>query len=278
MSIADGGEVVLALTDVTYRRGTTEILHGVSLQVRRGEHWAMLGPNGAGKSTILGFCGAEMHPTSGIVEVLGGRLGRVELQKLRRRIGHVDPRHRLASALTVTDVVLTGITGTIERPMRWSPSAADLDRTRDLIALLGLERHAEGRWPTLSQGERGRTLIARALIAEPELLLLDEPTTGLDVAAREQLLDTVDLLSTTHPDLASVLVTHHLEELPSTTSHALLLRDGAVVSAGPVDTVLTTELVTTCFDYPIEVEHRGGRWAARTRRGQHKQAGTRPTP
>ncbi|WP_371327879.1 ATP-binding cassette domain-containing protein [Demequina sp. NBRC 110051] len=152
MTVDGAGEVVLALTDVTYRRGSTEILHGITFQVGRGEHWAMLGPNGAGKSTILGFCGAEMHPTSGTVEVLGGRLGRIELQRLRRRIGHVDPRHRLSSALTVTDVVLTGITGTIERPMRWSPSAGELARARELIGLLGLERHAEGRWPTLSQG------------------------------------------------------------------------------------------------------------------------------
>ncbi|MFV0286796.1 MAG: ABC transporter ATP-binding protein [Demequina sp.] len=263
---------VLALADVTYRRGTTEILHGIDLTVRSGEHWALLGPNGAGKSTILTFCAAEAHPTSGTVDVLGRRLGRVELQALRRRIGHVDPRHRLTSALTVTEVVLTGLTGTIERPMRWSPTAAQVALASDLVALLGLADHAQGRWPTLSQGERGRALIARALIAEPELLLLDEPTTGLDVAAREQLLDTLDMLAETHPDLASVLVTHHLEELPASTSHALLLRDGAVVAAGGVDEVLTTGQVSDCFAYPIEVEHRDGRWSARTRTGGRASA------
>ncbi|WP_200811002.1 ABC transporter ATP-binding protein [Demequina sp. NBRC 110057] len=258
--------IVLALADVTYRRGATEILHGVDLTVRAGEHWALLGPNGAGKSTILGFCGAETHPTSGTVEVLGKRLGRVELQALRRRIGHVDPRHRLTSALTVTDVVLTGLTGTIERPMRWSPSPAQVARARELVELLGLAGHEDSRWPTLSQGERGRALIARALISEPDLLLLDEPTTGLDVAAREQLLDTLDLLSETHPGLASVLVTHHLEELPASTSHALLLRDGAVVAAGDVGRVLTTDRVSACFAHPIEVGHADGRWSARTHR------------
>jgi iron complex transport system ATP-binding protein len=264
-SIAEPSNV-LHLNQVTFRRNGKQILHGIDFTVNAGEHWVMLGPNGAGKSTVLGFCGAVTHPTTGTVHVLGKQLGRVELQALRRSIGHVNPRHPLRSPLTIQEIVLTGITGTIETPMRWEPSTADLDLATELIGLLGLSAKSEDRWPTLSQGERGRTLIARALASNPQLLLLDEPSTGLDVAAREQLLDTIDLLTETHPDLASVLVTHHLEELPKTTTHALLLSDGRVVAAGPTAEVLTSDNVTTAFDHPIDVEHRDGRWSARTSR------------
>lgn len=257
---------VLELRDVTFRRNRKEILHDVSFTVRSGEQWVMLGPNGAGKSTILRMCGAQTHPTSGTVDVLGHRLGRVELQALRRRIGHVDPRHPLQSALSVTNVVLTGLTGTTERPMRWSPTPSEVTKARDLIDTLGLSALAHDRWPTLSQGERGRTLIARALISDPDLLLLDEPSTGLDVAAREQLLDTIGTLKDSHPNLASMLVTHHLEELPATTTHALLISEGRVAGAGPVRDVLTSEAVTAAFNHPLDVDYAHGRWGARSAR------------
>ena len=257
---------VLELLDVTYRRDGSEIIQGVSLTVRAGEHWALIGPNGAGKSTLLGFCGAVTHPTSGTVRVLGEQLGRVELQALRRAIGHVNPRHPLRSPLAVRDIVLTGLTGTIETAPRWRPAADEASRADDLIAALGLGGKAGARWNVLSQGERGRVLIARALICEPRLLLLDEPSTGLDIAAREQLLETVDLLSETHPEVASVLVTHHLEELPSSTTHALLLAGGRVVAAGPAAQALTSGHVSAAFDHPIEVGFDGGRWTARAAR------------
>lgn len=257
---------VIELDNVTFRRNGREIIRGVSLTVGAGEHWAMLGPNGAGKSTLLSFCGAEAFPTGGTVRILGQQLGRVDTATLRRTIGHVNPRHRLRSPLTVTEVVLTGITGTIDTPLRWQPTSADLDRARVVIDQLGLGAIAEGRWPSLSQGERGRTLIARAVIAEPELLLLDEPSTGLDVAAREQLLWTIDALSHSHPDLAWVLVTHHLEELPENTTHAVLISDGRATAAGPVEQVLDTGRVSAAFRHPITVERRHGRWSARAAR------------
>ena len=257
---------VLELRDVTYRRDGKEIIRGVSFTVNQGERWAMLGPNGAGKSTILGFCGAVTHPTSGTVQVLGSQLGRVELQALRRMIGHVNPRHPLRSPLTVRDIVLTGLTGTIETALRWQPTAAESERADALISSLGLGPKAGQRWPVLSQGERGRVLIARALICEPRLLLLDEPSTGLDIAAREQLLEAIDLLTQTHPDVATVLVTHHLEELPSSTTHALLLADGRVVAAGPARAAVTTENVSAAFDHPIDVQFYDGRWLARAAR------------
>ncbi|MEN2739175.1 ATP-binding cassette domain-containing protein [Microbacterium sp. X-17] len=264
-------ETVLELRDVTFRRDGRHILEDIGFAVRAGEHWALLGPNGAGKSTVLGFCGAVAFPTSGTVDVLGRRLGRVELQELRRHIGHVNPRHPVRSPLTVTEVVLTGITGTLEPPMRWEPAAGEVARARDLIRTIGLDGLRDARWPTLSQGERGRALIARALVSEPRLLLLDEPTTGLDVAAREQLLETIDGLSVAVPDLASVLVTHHLEELPETTSHALLLSHGRIVAAGPIAEAVTTGTVSAAFEHPIRVEREEGRWSARAVRSEAAQ-------
>lgn len=262
-------EAVLSFDSVTFRRGDKEILHGITFDVRDGEHWALLGPNGAGKSTILGFAGAVTHPSSGTVKVLGKQLGRVELLALRKHIGHVNPRHALQSPLSLRDVVLTGLTGTVEMPFRWTPSQSDVDKADSLIETLGLQGKSGNLWPTMSQGERGRALLARALVADPQLLLLDEPSTGLDVAAREQLLETLDLLDQTHPNVASVLVTHHLEELPTSTSHALLISEGSVVASGPAQDVVTTENVTEAFKHPINVQFHDGRWAARAGRSAH---------
>jgi iron complex transport system ATP-binding protein len=257
---------VVDVRDVTFRRGTKEILHGITFAVHEGEHWAILGPNGAGKSTILGFCGAVTHPTTGTVRILGHQLGRVELQSLRRAIGHVNPRHSPAPPLTVRELILTGITGSTEIPLRWQPAPGEVARAERLADALGLAGKADERWPTLSHGERGRVLIARALICDPRLLLLDEPSTGLDVTAREQLLETIDLLDRTHPGIASILVTHHLEELPTTTTHALLISGGRVTAAGPVGTVLTSDNVSAAFRHPISVQYQDGRWAARALR------------
>ncbi|MFI5497562.1 ABC transporter ATP-binding protein [Nocardia asteroides] len=256
---------VIELDEVTFRREGKKIINGVSLTVRAGEHWALLGPNGAGKSTLLGFCGAVTFPTTGAVRVLGEQFGRVELARLRRSIGHVNPRHPLRYPLTVREVVLTGITGTIDTPMRWTPATDELDRADAIIDTLGLADRTADIWPTLSQGERGRALIARALVSGPRVLLLDEPSTGLDLAAREQLLTTIDTLDRTHPEVASILVTHHLEELPSTTTHALLIAGGRTVAAGPAAEVITTEHVSTAFDHPIDVRFDEGRWSARAR-------------
>lgn len=257
---------VLRLEHVDFVRDSRPILSGIDLTVRAGEHWALIGPNGAGKSTILSMCGAQQHPTRGAVHVLGQRLGRVEIRKLRESIGHVNPRHPLRSPLTVREVVLTGATGTTELMMQWRPEPAMIARADELIGMLGLSELEGATWPTMSQGERGRALIARALIADPSLLLLDEPSTGLDVAARERLLETVDHLHRSEPELATVLVTHHLEELPETTTHAVLIKHGRVLASGAASEVLTTELVSESFEYPIRIEHRDGRWSARAER------------
>ncbi|MFI9639250.1 ABC transporter ATP-binding protein [Micromonospora sp. NPDC051925] len=262
---------ILRMRNVDFVRDSRQILTDVNLTVLAGEHWALIGPNGAGKSTVLSMCGAEKHPTRGTVHVLGHRLGRVEVRKLRESIGHVNPRHPLRSALTVRQVVLTGATGTTELMPRWEPTVEVRERADHLMDVLGLRALEGATWPTMSQGERGRALIARALITDPRLLLLDEPSTGLDVAAREQFLETVDRLHRSQPGLATVLVTHHLEELPETTTHALLIKEGRVLAAGAARDVLTTELVTESFDHPIQIEHRDRRWQARAIR-------TRSTP
>ncbi|WP_067476510.1 ABC transporter ATP-binding protein [Actinomadura hibisca] len=255
-------DVVLNADKVDLVRERRALLDQVSLTVLTGEHWALIGPNGAGKSTLLSLLGAYAHPTRGTVEILGHRMGRVNVQELRTRIGQVNPRHPLESARTVREIVLTGATGTIELVPRWTPADHELRRADELVALLGLTARADARWPHLSQGERGRALIARALMPDPPLLLLDEPATGLDVAARERLLAALDQLRGQRPDLTTVLVTHHLEELPTSTSHALLLRDGRVLASGAADLVLTTELVSACFDHPITITRGNGRWAA----------------
>jgi len=255
-------EVVLDVQKLDLVRDGRLLLDEVTMTVRAGEHWALLGPNGAGKSTLLSVLGAYTHPTRGTAEILGHRLGRVNVQDLRMRIGHVNPRHPLQSARTAREVVLTGATGTIELVPRWSPTEEQLRRADELIGLLGLTARADARWPELSQGERGRALIARALMPDPDLLLLDEPATGLDLVARERLLARIDALREHRPGLTSVLVTHHLEELPASTTHALLLRDGRVLTAGPVAESLTTETISACFDHPIRITRADGRWSA----------------
>ena len=253
---------VLQAEDVDLVRDGRSLLDKVNLTVRAGEHWALLGANGAGKTTLLSLAGAYQHPTRGYVHVLGHQLGRVDVRDLRPLIGHVNPHHPVRSGRTVYEVVLTGATGSIELIPRWRPSDEQRRLADELVTLVGLDALREARWPTLSHGERARTLIARALMPRPRLLLLDEPASGLDVAAREQLLTSIDQLRARHPTLTSVLVTHHLEELPASTTHALLLRRGRVLASGRANDVLTTRLVSACFDHPIRIARNAGRWNA----------------
>jgi iron complex transport system ATP-binding protein len=265
---------VLDIRDVDLVRSKRAILAGINLTVRAGEHWALLGLNGAGKSTLLSLCGAIAHPTRGTVQVLGYRLGRVDMRELRGWIGHVDPRQPLDQRLTVEQAVLTGATGTNGWIPRWKPSQEQLMRADELIELLGIAGLRDAGLSTLSQGERGRTLVARALMPDPHLLLLDEPSTGLDLAARERLLTSIDTLRAEHPRLASVLVTHHLEELPASTTHAMLLAGGVAIRSGPVDEVLTSEHVSACFDHPVLIKRSHRRWTAQA---QPVRAATLPT-
>ncbi|RLV55029.1 ATP-binding cassette domain-containing protein [Aeromicrobium phragmitis] len=251
------------LEGVTFVRAGRELLHGIDLTVGRGEQWALLGPNGAGKSTLLSICSATTFPSRGSARILDAQMGRVDLRELRRSIAVVDARHPLRSNLTVLDIVLTGATSTIERVPRWEPTDDQRKRAEDLMSQLGVGDDSTQRWLTMSQGERGRTLIARALMTDPELLILDEPSTGLDLAARERMIATIDRLPET--GVTTIMVTHHFEELPTRTTHAALVRAGRLVAAGPVDQVLTDANVSAAFDHPVRIERIGGRWSARTR-------------
>ncbi|MGW0174583.1 ABC transporter ATP-binding protein [Rhodococcus sp. NPDC003322] len=253
---------VLSVRDVSVLRQGRALIDSVSVDVRSGEQWTLLGPNGAGKSTLLALCGARLHPTRGTVHVLGHRLGRVDMRWLRTHIGHVDPRSRIEPYLPVRDVVLTGLHAAADLPKRWAPAESEAERADELIGALGLSARTSDRWAVLSQGERGRALIARALVTEPDLLLLDEPTTGLDLAAREILLDVLAELRVLRPELASVLVTHHLEELPASTTHALVLAGGRVIAAGPVDEAVDSDVISRAFEHPIRIDRNNGRWSA----------------
>ncbi len=255
---------ILEVSQVDFVRDGRFLLSDISLDVRPGEHWVLIGPNGAGKTTLLRLLGALQHPSAGAVRVFGEELGRVDMRQLRKAIGHVDPRHPLHWPLSVHEVVITGATNTINPQQRWSASQQESQLADELIDALGMTPLRDARWTTLSSGERGRALIARALMPDPALLLLDEPATGLDLAAREQLLTGLDALSAAHPMLASVLVTHHLEEIPTSTTHGVLLRGGEILAQGPVGDVVTSRLISECFDHPVQIGHDGGRWIART--------------
>ncbi len=272
-----GVEVVAALRRASVRRHTTGqvILDDVTWSVRSGEHWALLGPNGAGKTTVLRLIGAVMHPTAGSVEVLGHRLGRVDMRELRAAIGLVSSAQRVPQDATAHTVVLTGATGTVQ-PLWRKYDAATRERAHTLLAELELKELAERPFGVCSGGQRARILIARALMPDPSLLLLDEPFNALDLPSREDLVDAMHRLARSRPELATVTVTHHLEELSPGIGHALLLKEGRVLALGRAEEVLTGERMTACFGRPIRVTRHDGRWLARS--GTGADAAPEPPP
>ncbi|MEU6548972.1 ATP-binding cassette domain-containing protein [Streptomyces sp. NPDC046915] len=257
---------VIALSGVSVHRRTTGqevILDAVDWTVHEGQHWALLGPNGAGKTTMLRLAGALIHPTTGSVDVLGHRLGRVDVRELRARIGFVNAAQKVPLDATAHTVVLTGVTGTVQPLWRMYDTAAR-ERAQVLLAELDCKELAGRAYGDCSGGQRARILIARALMSDPSLLLLDEPFNALDLPSREDLVDALHRLATGRPGLSTVTVTHHPEELPPSTSHAFLLREGRELVSGPVESVLTSENFTACFGRPIRVESHDGRWYARS--------------
>lgn len=244
-------------------RKRTYLLNDISWQVERGQQWALLGPNGAGKSTLMRLAAAVDQPSEGDVAVLGERFGHCDLRELRRRIGFVDAgvAKSLRARLTGREVVLTGGQGAIFfDPVK--VTQADRDHAAELLATVGMLAVAEREFGQCSQGERQRLLIARALMARPDLLLLDEPGVGMDLPSREGLIKALVELAEIRPELTVVTVTHHLEEIPPSCGHVLLLAQGRAVAQGPIETELTSENVSRCFGLPITVERRADRWAA----------------
>ncbi len=228
--------------------------------VLAGEHWALLGPNGAGKTSLLSVVSAQRHPSAGTADVLGQRLGRVDMRALRERIAVVDAptAARIPGQLPLSDVALTGASGTIlPRYERYTDAdRADAAARLDEVGLKALQHR---RFQDCSQGERARALLARALVQRPELLLLDEAASGLDLPAREALLAAVAGVA---GGLTTITVTHHVEELPPTTTHGLLLRGGRVVGGGPLAETLTDAAMSETFGLPVRVRHDEGRWSA----------------
>ncbi len=257
-------DTVLQLDDVSLRRGSTQILDGVRWTVRDGERWVVLGRNGAGKTTLMQIAAGRMHPSRGTARVLGERLGAVDVFELRQRVGMASAAlaDRISGDETVLDVVLTAAYGMTGR-WREAYEALDHERARALLDAFGVGRFAERTWATLSEGERKRTQIARALMADPELLLLDEPAAGLDLGGREELVAALTELARDPYSPVLVLVTHHVEEIPPGFTHLLLLRDGRVNAAGPIEEVLTGAQLSDTFGLPLVVDRHGERWSAR---------------
>ena len=258
---------VLRMTDVGVRRGAAHLLSSVDWTVEDFERWVVIGPNGAGKTTALTIASTRMFPSTGSVEILGETLGQVDIAELKPRIGFAShvllrdiPMHEAA-----VDVVVTGayaITG------RWNEEyhESDLARARELLQAWGADGYADRPFASLSEGERRRVLIARALMSDPELLLLDEPGAGLDLAGREELIGLLDDLSADPMAPTLILVTHHVEEIPPGITHGLLLAGGKVIASGPIGEVLTDEAMSQAYGVPIRIEAVDGRWMAIARK------------
>jgi iron complex transport system ATP-binding protein len=257
-------DIVIAVDRATVTRGGNDLLHDVTWRVELDERWVILGPNGAGKTTLLNLASARLHPTRGVVRVLGERLGRVDMQELRTRIGlsTVSLHDRIPPDESVLNVVVTAAWSVVGR-FRENYDTADTGRAGALLTQFGMAAYVERAYGTLSEGERKRVQIARALMTDPELLLLDEPAAGLDLGGREDLVRRLGELAADPDSPTLVLVTHHVEEIPPSFSHALLLREGTVVAQGLLADTVTGENLSKTFGLPLRVDHADGRFTAR---------------
>ncbi|MFE9785129.1 ABC transporter ATP-binding protein [Nocardia salmonicida] len=267
-------DLLIDFSDVTIRRSGRTLVGPVSWQVELDERWVVLGPNGAGKTSLLRMAAAELHPTSGNANLLGETLGRVDVSELRPRIGlsSAAVASRIPVDEKVSDLVVSAGYAVLGR---WRERYEDIDTERavDMLETLGAEHLSDRTYGTLSEGERKRVLIARALMTDPELLLLDEPAAGLDLGGREELVERLGDLAADPDAPAIVLVTHHVEEIPPGFTHALLLKEGEVVGQGLLGDVLTAENLSSAFSQQIALDRIDGRWFARRARrsGGHRR-------
>lgn len=259
-------EPLLSLTDVEVVREGRTILGPINWQISQGERWVILGPNGAGKTTLLQLLAALIHPTRGQVHILGERMGAVDVFELRPRIGFTSSAmiDLLPADEKVIDVVLTSayaIAG------RWNEDYDlwDESRAKALLTIFGVRELGDRRFGTLSEGEKKRVQISRALMADPEVLLLDEPAAGLDLGGREDILQRITTYTSDENAPATIIVTHHIEEIPSGTTHALLLKDGRALFAGTIAEVLTESTINEVFGVSISLTFNGRRYFAATR-------------
>ena len=257
---------ILELSSISVQRGDRIILGPLDWQVLEGQRWVVLGPNGAGKTTLLQICSSLIHPTTGSITILGQILGKVDVFELRTRIGLTSSAlvDQLPSDEIVMDVVLTAAYAMFGR---WQEKYDlwDESRAMALLTALGVRELGNRSYGTLSDGEKKRVQIARALMADPELLLLDEPASALDLGGREDLLKRIETFSNDPLAPATVIVTHHIEEIPSGTTHALLLRDGKTVAQGQIQSVINDENLSIAYGLPISVQSEHGRYFARAR-------------
>lgn len=259
-------DLVIRMDGVGVTRGGNALVSDIDWSVEVDERWVVLGPNGAGKTTLLKLAGSEIHPSRGTVDVLGERLGRTNVFELRPRIGLCSGAliARVPGDELVRDVVVSAGYSVLGR-WREEYDELDTDRVEELLDLLGVPHLADRTFGTLSEGERKRVLISRALMTDPELLLLDEPAAGLDLGGREDLVARLSGLAMDPDAPASVLVTHHVEEIPPGFTHALLVRDGSAVAQGLLDDVLTEDNLSKTFDQDLELTRNGDRFFARRR-------------
>ncbi len=260
--------LTLHLDRIVMRRGATTILDDVSFTVRRGERWLILGANGSGKTSLLRVAALYEHPTSGTVDVLGERLGRTDVRVLRRRVGYASAAlaDQLRPSLCALDVVRTARYAALE-PWWHTYTAGDDAQARACLDRMGVGGFADREISTLSSGERQRVLLARTLMNDPAVVLLDEPSARLDLAGREQLVAALDDLATDPAAPPSVVVTHHVDDIPPTSTHVMLLREGRVLRAGPLADVLDAAALSETFGLALELERRpNGRFSAWARR------------
>lgn len=245
--------MVIHMTDVAYTRDRVNILNKINWTVRSGEHWAILGLNGSGKTTLLNMINGYIWPSKGEISVLGKKFGTVDLRELRKSIGWVSSslQERLYASETAEEIVLSGKFATIG--LYDKPAEKDVEQALFLLEQLGCGHLTKRAYKTLSQGEKQKILIARALINSPELLILDEPCIGLDVFSREQLLSMIEQMGKQASGPALLYVTHHIEEILPVFSHTLLLRKGGIHSSGKTNEVLTGNNLSQFFEAPVDV-------------------------
>ncbi|KQB83802.1 ABC transporter ATP-binding protein [Corynebacterium oculi] len=268
-------DLLIDFRDVSVIRGGTTILGPVTWQMGLGERWVIVGPNGAGKTTLVNIASAGEYPSRGQVTILGERLGRTDLCDLRTAIGISSSAlaHRIPGEEKVGDLVVSAGYAVLGR-WREQYDEQDFERAHEILEQVGAMHLIERRWGTLSEGERKRVLLARALMIDPEILVLDEPTAAMDLGGREDLVAHLSELAEDPASPATVMITHHVEEIPQGFTHAMLLDEGAVVAQGPIGEVLTSENLTKTFHQSIELTEVEGRYfARRTRRGgSHRHA------
>ncbi|MFT4088431.1 MAG: ABC transporter ATP-binding protein [Gordonia sp. (in: high G+C Gram-positive bacteria)] len=268
-------DLILDFSDVVLTRGGNTLVGPIDWQVELDERWVIIGPNGAGKTSLLRMAGAMEHPSSGTAFVAGEQLGRTDVRELTTRIGTVSSAlaNRIPGGEKVSDLVISAGYSVLGR-WREEYDDFDVERAAEVLESMGAEHLADRTFGTLSEGERKRVLIARGLMTDPELLLLDEPAAGLDLGGREELVERLGALAADPDAPTLVLITHHVEEIPPGFTNILMLSEGKPVAQGPLETTLTAENLTATFRQNISLTHDDGRWFARRSRraGGHRRA------